>query len=269
MKQRKVIYDFGANDGQNIPYYLMKGDLVVAVEANPVLCERLVSRYGAEIKAGRLVVENKVLDAAGGKEKVPFFVHKHNHVLSQFPKPEHNFEDFVSMDLPASSPGDLIEKYGYPHYVKIDIENYDVEILRAVFGAGIFPEYISAECLSAEVVAVIIASGQYQSYKMVESALVSKTYKNCNIVTVSGQQKFSFLHHSAGPYGDDILGKWFTEEGILRVLGVFGFGWKDIHAARTPTAKPVVISLKATLIDYLCFRMKIKLALAKTYFGLG
>ena len=36
---KKVIYDFGASDGRNIPYYLLKSDLVIAVEANPTNCE--------------------------------------------------------------------------------------------------------------------------------------------------------------------------------------------------------------------------------------
>ena len=36
---KKIIYDLGAGDGSNIPYYLLKADTVVAVEANPRLCQ--------------------------------------------------------------------------------------------------------------------------------------------------------------------------------------------------------------------------------------
>ena len=36
---KKIIYDFGANNGDNIEYYLLKSDLVIAVEANPELCD--------------------------------------------------------------------------------------------------------------------------------------------------------------------------------------------------------------------------------------
>ena len=32
---KKIIYDFGACRGENIDYYLLKSDLVVAFEANP------------------------------------------------------------------------------------------------------------------------------------------------------------------------------------------------------------------------------------------
>ena len=39
MGMKKIIYDLGSNNGDNIPYYLLKSDLVIAVEANPKLCE--------------------------------------------------------------------------------------------------------------------------------------------------------------------------------------------------------------------------------------
>jgi predicted O-methyltransferase YrrM len=37
--KKKIIYDFGSNNGDDIPYYLLKSDLVIAVEANPALCD--------------------------------------------------------------------------------------------------------------------------------------------------------------------------------------------------------------------------------------
>jgi len=49
MADLKVIYDFGANRGDNIPYYLMKSDRVVAIEANPVLCNIIRERFSDEI----------------------------------------------------------------------------------------------------------------------------------------------------------------------------------------------------------------------------
>jgi len=32
---KKIIYDLGSGNGDNIPYYLLKSDLVIAVEAIP------------------------------------------------------------------------------------------------------------------------------------------------------------------------------------------------------------------------------------------
>lgn len=41
----KIVYDFGANRGSNVAYYLRQGFNVVAVEANPVLARGLSERY--------------------------------------------------------------------------------------------------------------------------------------------------------------------------------------------------------------------------------
>jgi hypothetical protein len=50
----KVIYDVGANNGDDIQYYLLKADLVVAIEANPTMTEIIKHRFQAEIASDRL-----------------------------------------------------------------------------------------------------------------------------------------------------------------------------------------------------------------------
>ena len=83
----KVIYGFGSNNGDDIPYYLMKADIVVAVEASPKLCDEIGQRFGDEVKSGRLFIENCVLNAENATGDVPFYIHKHDHARSQFPRP--------------------------------------------------------------------------------------------------------------------------------------------------------------------------------------
>ena len=41
---------------------------------------------------------------------------------------------------------------------------------------------------------------------------------------------YSFPHHSAGPFRDDISGPFMTASNFFRVLAIVGLGWKDIHA---------------------------------------
>ena len=83
MTAQKVIYDLGSNNGDDIPYYLLKCDLVVAVEANPILCKHIEARFSDAIQDGRLVVENYVLDTDQSQGNVSFYIHRTNHVLSQ------------------------------------------------------------------------------------------------------------------------------------------------------------------------------------------
>ena len=47
---KKIIYDFGASEGENIPYYLLKSDLIIAVEANQKSCEIIKQRFYKEIR---------------------------------------------------------------------------------------------------------------------------------------------------------------------------------------------------------------------------
>ena len=84
---KKIIYDFGANNGDNIPYYLLKSDLVIAVEANPELCKLIKNRFNKEIENKKLVVENCILISKTSFPTNKFYLHKERSLLSQFPKP--------------------------------------------------------------------------------------------------------------------------------------------------------------------------------------
>ena len=51
---KKIIYDFGANNGDNIQYYLLKSDLLVAIEANPELCDFIRKKINQKEKSSKL-----------------------------------------------------------------------------------------------------------------------------------------------------------------------------------------------------------------------
>ena len=86
---KKIIYDFGASEGENIPYYLLKSDLIIAVEANQKSCEIIKQRFYKEIREKKLIVENCIVSNQNNKN-LEFFLHKTNNLLSQFPKPNNN-----------------------------------------------------------------------------------------------------------------------------------------------------------------------------------
>jgi FkbM family methyltransferase len=245
---KKVIYDLGANNGDDIPYYLKKCDLVVAVEANPELCRLIVQRFESEISQGKVVVENKVISQKKQNSPVPFFLHKKNHVLSQFPRPsESKLSQFQEIELFSSTVPELIEKWGDPYYIKIDLENYDAPVLKSIFDAGIYPYYLSAESHSAEIFCLLVVQGNYKSFKLVEGRTIHSKFFNHEIETIQGKEYHNFPHHSAGPFGNDIPGPWFTADNFIRLLGVQGLGWKDIHVTRESDPNPHArINLKIT-----------------------
>ena len=226
---KKIIYDLGSNNGDDIPYYLKKGDVVIAVEANPVLCEQIRNRFKGEIDGGRLFVESCVLTADEMKEDVYFYLHRFDSVVSQFPQPI-DPENYEKVLLPSKSILQLISLYGDPYYIKIDIERYDAAILRSLFENKIMPPFISAESHTIEVFSLLVAMGRYNSFKLVEGCSVSEKYKNHKIISNEGAEVYSFPHHSAGPFGEDISGKWMTADTFYRLLAFECLGWKDVHA---------------------------------------
>jgi len=237
---RTVIYDFGSNNGDDLPYYLKKADLVVAVEANPVLCAQITTRFAHEIACGILVVVNSVLTTSDDDGDVPFFIHRTNHVLSQFPKPSDPTE-FERVMLPARSVERLIAMHGAPHYVKIDIERYDEQILRALFAHNIRPPYISAESHDIGVFASLLVLGGYTAFKLVDGASVPRLYGRQRIRTRSGIEEYAFPTDSSGPFGEDIPTEWMTPNNFFQLLAQEGLGWKDVHATTEAEASATAL----------------------------
>lgn len=248
-RESKIIYDFGSNNGDDIPYYLMKADVVVAVEANPVLVQIIRDRFPLEIDTGKLFIENCVLTADEDDKTVPFYLHKHGHVLSQFLKPDDlRIMDFDEVFLPSKSVKSIIQKYGKPFYIKIDIEGYDQEILRSLFEDGIYPDFISAESHTIEVFSLLVSTNHYKSFNLVNGPTVPLKYGNCKIKTIDDTfNTYSFPIHSAGPFGEDIIGDWMNPDNFFELLALEGLGWKDIHA--TTVIKPNV-NRKVYFKDY-------------------
>ena len=213
----------------------MKAAKVVAVEANPQLCDGIRVRFSSDIEAGRLFVENCVLTEHEEQLGcVEFYIHKKNDVLSQFPRPsEPVIKNFEQVSLPQRSPRSLIQQHGNPFYVKIDIEHYDAQILAHLFKNNIYPPFISAEAHGVEVFALLVGLGGYNSFKLVDGRTVSEKFASH---PVAGSTAYSFPFHSAGPFGEDIPGKWMTADHFMRVLAFEGVGWKDIHATNQVTA---------------------------------
>ena len=230
-----VIYDFGMNNGDDVEYYLLKGLKVVGVEANPALCRQVEQRFAAEISEGGLTVLNLALSAneAGTTD---FFIHKENAALSQLPFPD-SMDEFERIRVPCRNPVDVIREHGEPRYVKIDLEGLDVEILRAIFAAGIRPPEISAESHTVDVFACLVEAG-YKSFNLVDGESVPVAYREATIETPAGPRAFRFKPHSAGPFGADIHSDWQDPEAFFYALATEGLGWKDIHASRLIAAGP-------------------------------
>ena len=227
-----VIYDFGANCGLNLPYYFLKARKVVAVEANPALCAEMREQFSAQIRDGSLVIENCAIGAEGrAVGDVSFYLHKKNSVLSQMmpPAPE-EANQFEEVRVEARSPVDLVRKHGEPLYVKTDVEQCDHLVLADLFAASIRPPFISAEAHSTDILYLLAHSGGYERFKLVRGFTVHTVFEAWKVNANGTRVPHDFPRHSAGPFGNDLPGRWIGAGRMFQRLVNEKKGWKDIHA---------------------------------------
>ena len=162
-----------------------------------------------------------------------FYIHKNADVLSQFPKPKAELiNHFIKTKLPSKNIIQIIKKYGNPYYIKIDVENYDYEILSEIFNNNIFPKYFSVECYNKKIYDEIINNKNYNSYKLVCGSDVDKKYYNKVLSSENEIIRHSFPAHSAGPFGNDIDGKWLAKENFNILYSLRNTTWIDIHCSK-------------------------------------
>ncbi len=228
----RYIFDLGANTGQNLDYYLSRADVVVAVEANPILCDDLEKKYKEEILDGRLFIVNCVLTDSNEKagKEIDFFVHNEFPVFSRV-ELLGDPSTYTKVRVVSNTASKLVRHFlpGNidPYYIKIDVEGYDSRILRELFNERIFPQFISAESYSVETFSSLVDSCAYQSFNLVEG---SRVHQSSWVSSTGANTRFS--HHSAGPFGPDLKNPWYDASTFFQFLAYEGLGWKDIHASR-------------------------------------
>jgi FkbM family methyltransferase len=232
MNEVDYIFDFGANAGQNLDYYLSRAKKVIAVEANPKLCHQIQKEFKEAIDSNRLTLENVAItsqDELSGTQ-VDFFIQTNSSVHSQLDIPQ-NMENFERIKVLSMTATQIVRKHLVPSdatsYIKIDLEGFDSQVLRDLFRNQIYPENISAESHTIETFTAFIETGVYKSFTLIDGNKVP----NYKWESAENTSK-SFRRHSAGPFGRDIVGKWFEPDAFYQLLALERLGWKDIHASK-------------------------------------
>jgi FkbM family methyltransferase len=217
---KKIIFDCGANEGDNLNYYLQKKAIVVAIEADPNLTKIINKKYKKYIDSKRLFVENICL--SNKKKKINFFINKKSSRHSTaFPNIINNYE---KVTISADKLSNIVKKYFNKfnnlkiEYIKIDIEGSDHIVLEDLITNKIYPNYISLEVANTRTLDLIIQS-KYKSFKFVNGY---------NEMLRRKKNSF-FTSFSAGPYGNDILGKYYKKDSVLPYFFNNRFNWVDLH----------------------------------------
>jgi len=135
VSQGDLCFDVGANLGNRIEPLLSIGARVVAFEPQNVCCEYLRAKFGS-----RIILIQKGVGASPSKQK--FFL-SNNLLLSSF-SPEwidsveasnrfagtSKWDKVVEMEITTLDVS--IAKYGIPAFIKIDVEGFELEVLKGL-----------------------------------------------------------------------------------------------------------------------------------------
>lgn len=148
-----LLFDIGGYDGHKTAAFLHIAEKVVCCEPDPTNFKVLKIRFRQKQK--RVFLENVALGAAEGVGTM--FLH---HEASAFNTLNPKFKDVTENDnlqkwsekikfqksvpVTTTTLDKLICKYGLPYFIKIDVEGYELEVLK---GLSQPVPYISIECL--------------------------------------------------------------------------------------------------------------------------
>ena len=135
----------------------------------------------------------------------------------------------------------LIEKFGSPHYIKIDIEGADLLCLEGLLEFQVRPQFVSTELEDRhsllKAIHLLNKLG-YRRFKTIDQRLVPK-----QMPPSPAREGIYLPYHfdlgSSGLFGDELPGKWLPRHATMaqyylllarnRLLS--RFSWYDLHAA--------------------------------------
>jgi FkbM family methyltransferase len=238
--RRDLIFDIGLHTGGDTAHYLRQGYRVVAVEANPQLAAQARRRFAMAIESGRLSVLNVGIAETTGVSN--FWICD---LKSEWSSLERRIagrrgSEHHAIEIPKRRCAEILDEYGTPYYMKIDIEGNDELCVRALAGRALPPFLsIETECLGGEVALTEPGSSQtlnllhdsgYRRFKLIFqrdfSAITSTGKSACPVPFETG---------NSGPWGDDTPGEWLSfreaREALSAAVGSGVESWHDWHAA--------------------------------------
>lgn len=221
-----LIYDVGMHKGEDTDFYLKKGFRVVGFEADPDLANYCRERFKNYIATGQLtIIEGAIidLDIEGNKEKktITFYKNEGMSVLGTINLNWAERNEFLgspssgTVEVRVLDFVDEVQKYGIPHYMKIDIEGSDMVCVNALKRFSKRPNYISIES---------------------DKTSLAKIIKEINTLYDLGYDRFAAVEQTDIPFAQTppypaIEGTYTPEYRFeLGCTGLFGselHGWKS------------------------------------------
>ena len=186
---KNLVFDLGFHRGEDSGYYLAMGRQVVAVEANAHLIEAGRQRFAEAVAEGRLTFVHAAIVGSLQRQQQP--------ELRFYPHPQRS--EWGSVDLrwvrrnaqthglPHGEPvvvstislPELVDQFGCPDYLKIDIEGADAAVLADLTQLDALPTTVSWETGKESLRAVwqqhrLLARLGYRRFRAVQQAYLHR-----------------------------------------------------------------------------------------------
>jgi FkbM family methyltransferase len=256
--QRFLIFDIGCHNGQDSDFYLKKGFTVVAVEANPNLCAELRRRFAEQMAEGRFILIDRAIAERPGE--VEFYVNDQKSTWGTIKpgfakKAAAAGTTSTEIVVPSLTFSTLIEKFGVPYYMKVDIEGVDLLCIEGLLQFDQRPKFLSFErslSLRQQIDELrLLRNLGYARFQIVDQQSIPSQ------VPPRPAREGAYVDHSfeldaTGLFGAELPSPWLTFGGAIRRcamifarnkrIGLFrripglrrlaGRGsWYDLHAA--------------------------------------
>jgi len=265
--QRDLVIDVGAHKGEDSEFYLKKGFRVLAIEAHPYLCEVTRLRLQQYVDDGQLTILNVAISSTNGP--ITFFANSEVSVWGTTSQDwalrnQRLGTRSATMTVEGERFEEILEEFGIPYYLKVDIEGSDLLCISALRDFQERPNFVSLESNKVsweglqDEFALLQELG-YDRFKVVQQLNVPTQI--CPLPPREGRYTpHAFEFGSTGLFGEEVPGPWLTEREamnqyrrIMRRQRLFGdeglvkrtrfgrvlvrllrpeVGWHDTHAMR-------------------------------------
>lgn len=127
-----LVFDIGSNVGTTVEFFSQKADKVIGFEPNPRLVEILREKFNNR----NVIIDSRGLSNEIGEKK---FRIANADTISTFSEDWVNNSRFTGgyswnegIIVETTTLDSVIEQYGFPDYIKIDVEGYELEVLTSL-----------------------------------------------------------------------------------------------------------------------------------------
>lgn len=211
----QFIIDCGFHTGVDAEYYMRKGFRVCGIEANPSLNKLAKEKFEIDINKGKLIlIEAAIVSETYDRDTVSFYENDLNTewgtISEDFMNRNRRYYGAHSKEIEVDTVklSEIFLKYGTPHYIKIDVEGSDFEVLGSLRGFSEVPKFLSLESEQRyfeKLVHEIECLQQlgYSKFQAVQQRIIPGSKVAVHDVT-GLQFEYKFPRSSSGVFGDDL-----------------------------------------------------------------